>query len=470
LLSGLLGQSWDDFLQLGTYQLPSTPGPLPSDPGHTCPKNSIERAVISRLGEHYKPFLNEVANWVVTPGGNIVVLGYPDLIELPKYWPELDQKLGLCLGIGTGDATLLRGWAGDLNATIGQAVSGFDAEPASTRHNVTATFVDVNTGAPHSPSHIAYDNPNLFEPSSGARHNVCASESWLNGISTIDYGAGSFHSKQQGENAMGALAAEVIRRLDWSHLSSPPEWAQYFFPTKPGRTCELVERPLVETVGNDTLTTTANRHLTLEAVKPHPTGFQYTVATQSYVGTTDVGPDAIVQPPTVQNFTLNYVLTPDGTIEAPQQTIAESGIDFRILGFIVYPPANVLQAGGSLTTTVTGEVWSSVPSIESQIRAAVTPGHNSMNFRLGFKVAGIIPRLIKTPAGTFRSVVGLEVSLISVSELDAAPGQPSGSQIASAFRSLSGTTEVWYAKDVGIIQTVTKSLFGTDTLSLQSCS
>ena len=124
-----LGQSWDDF---PTRDIPAAVDswtPLPSDPGHTCPKNSIERAVISRLGEHYKPFLNEVANWVVTPGGNIVVLGYPDLIELPKYWPELDQRLGLCLGIGTGDAMLLRGWAGDLNATIGQAVSASTRSP-----------------------------------------------------------------------------------------------------------------------------------------------------------------------------------------------------------------------------------------------------------------------------------------------------------------------------------------------------
>jgi hypothetical protein len=74
---------------------------------------------------------------------------------------------------------------------------------AQQRH---AMFVDVNTGQPDGPSHIALDNPDLFEPSGGPRHNLCSSDSRINGVTTIDGTNGSFHPKQQGQDAMGALA------------------------------------------------------------------------------------------------------------------------------------------------------------------------------------------------------------------------------------------------------------------------
>jgi len=195
----------------------------PTDPGHNCPKDSIVRSIIAdKVGARYPGFLDEVANKAMIEGGNIVVLGYPDLIEDPQFWPGLDKFLGMCMGILAHDTQLIRAWAGDLNATIGQAVSTFDSQPPTSRRDVEATFVDVNTGQPASPSHIAVTNQNLFEPSSGPRHNICASESWLNGVSAIDGLAGSFHPKQQGQDAMGHLAAAVISKLDWSQLSPGP--------------------------------------------------------------------------------------------------------------------------------------------------------------------------------------------------------------------------------------------------------
>jgi hypothetical protein len=74
-------------------------------------------------------------------------------------------------------------------------------------NGVHLTFVDVNSGGS---AGIARSDRSLFEPSSGARHNLCSSQPWLNGFSSIDYGSGSFHPKQAGHDAMGALAAQVI--------------------------------------------------------------------------------------------------------------------------------------------------------------------------------------------------------------------------------------------------------------------
>jgi hypothetical protein len=211
-LSQVLREIVDDWVPVGTGT-----SPLPSNSNHTCPSKSVIRQRIAALGSAYPAFLTKVATNAVAPGGNIVLLGYPDLIELPKYWSSRNQHLGSCFGIGTDDATLLRGWAGDLNATLGEAVKRFDAESAGERDNVEAVFVDVNSGG----GIISSNDPNLFEPAHGTRHNLCSSDSWLNGITTIDYGNGSFHPKQAGADAQGALAAEVIAKLNWSQLPTP---------------------------------------------------------------------------------------------------------------------------------------------------------------------------------------------------------------------------------------------------------
>jgi hypothetical protein len=195
--------------------------PLPSDPGHTCPSASIIEKRISALGGSattpgsYRYFLNQVANTAVNPGGNIVVLGYPELIELPKFWAEWEQLLGTCWGMSKGDANELRGIAGDLNATIGQAVADVNKTPPNGVH---LRFVDVNTGT----QSIAPNDPHLFESSSGPRHNLCSSDPWINGLSTIDLPYGSFHPKQAGLDNEGALAAQGIGGLDWSGLLPVP--------------------------------------------------------------------------------------------------------------------------------------------------------------------------------------------------------------------------------------------------------
>jgi hypothetical protein len=196
--------------------------PLPSDLGHTCPAEATLRAQIAELGAgvgvtgSYRAFLTEVATQVVSPGGNIVVLGYPELVEDPKFWSTWEKLIGACWGISAADATELRGVAGDLNATIGQAVADIDkAAP----HGVHLRFVDVNTGA----AGVNPADPNLFEPSAGTRHNLCSADSWINGWSSIDWVRGSFHPKQEGLDHEGALAASVISGLDWSRLTQPTQ-------------------------------------------------------------------------------------------------------------------------------------------------------------------------------------------------------------------------------------------------------
>jgi cyclophilin family peptidyl-prolyl cis-trans isomerase len=194
-----------------------------------CPAEAEIRQRIDDLGRSgntvegerlrgYKEFLIDVANRVAMPGGNIVVVGYPELIEEAKFWPSANQALGICQGVRRGDAPVLRGTAGLLNQAIGEAVN----QVAAQRPNgVSLTFVDVNTGN----NEVGFDNPDLFEPSRGKRHNLCAAEPWLNGITT---GASSgefrpersFHPTQEGHDHQGALVAARIKKLTWSGLTA----------------------------------------------------------------------------------------------------------------------------------------------------------------------------------------------------------------------------------------------------------
>ncbi|NNN09004.1 MAG: hypothetical protein HKL85_07410 [Acidimicrobiaceae bacterium] len=196
------------------------PGIAKSDPHHSCPSDAYIRGLISRkLGSQYQNFLTKVANSAVVSGGNIVVMGYPELIDLPKFWPKIFQHLGFCQGIGTGDAIQLRGDAGALNAAIGN-----DVAVVNTAHpnGVHLTFINPVSG--DSANSISPSDPLLFEPSTGTRHELCSpgNDSWMNGLS-IHLQTRSFHPNQAGETSMGELAATVIARLSFeSAAKSPP--------------------------------------------------------------------------------------------------------------------------------------------------------------------------------------------------------------------------------------------------------
>ena len=187
-----------------------------------CPSDSSVRQKIHLLGTTgvykgslhipaYPTFLKHVANTAVVSGGNVVVMGYPELVEDPTLWTSGRQN---CYGITAGEARTIRGWAGDLNATIGQSVGEVNALPMTERNGVHFTFIDPVTG--QADTGITKQNVNLFEPSVGSRHELCSDgQWWLNGITLLHLKTRSFHPNQTGEDAMGALAAEVIPRLTW---------------------------------------------------------------------------------------------------------------------------------------------------------------------------------------------------------------------------------------------------------------
>lgn len=185
-----------------------------STPIAGCPPDGLVRDAIDAVAGGYRVFLGRVAQEFMNSGGNVVVVGYPALIEDPGRWSGIARVVGLCQGINATGARRIRGWAGALNAAIGGAVRDVNAERPNGVH---FTFVNVQDGAGNAqPFGNPRTNPNLFEPDgSSDRHNLCGTAPWMNGI-----GGGAFHPTIQGHQAEANLISPIITHLDWSTLTT----------------------------------------------------------------------------------------------------------------------------------------------------------------------------------------------------------------------------------------------------------
>jgi hypothetical protein len=184
-----------------------------SAPGHKCPEDSwVRQQIAQEIGAPFASFLGQVAGKAVVPGGNIVVLGYPDLMANPTSWPAGNRSADSCDGITEADAAQLRGEAGDLDARIAHDVAVVAAEHPNGVH---LTFLGVNTGGKAGSVVIPRSDPYLFEPAASGSHNLCgAGAAWLNGIDGSDLDQ-SFHPSLPGNVAEGRLLAQLLPHLDW---------------------------------------------------------------------------------------------------------------------------------------------------------------------------------------------------------------------------------------------------------------
>lgn len=184
-----------------------------SAPGHKCPEDAwVRQKIAQELGAPYVAFLRHLAQEAVVPGGDVVVLGYPDLLATPTSWPAADRSADSCQGITEADARQLRSEAGDLNDTLAHDVAVVNAAHPNGVH---LSFLAVNTGGQVGPVTIPRDDPYLFEPAAAGSHDLCGSgAAWLNGIEMLDLDR-SFHPDLPGNVAEGHLLAQVLPHLDW---------------------------------------------------------------------------------------------------------------------------------------------------------------------------------------------------------------------------------------------------------------
>jgi lysophospholipase L1-like esterase len=157
----------------------------------------------------------------VNPGGDVIVAGYPHLIEEYTRWSDWQGTVGACHGIQSYDVGMLRSATGYLNQQIALAVA--DADQRHQGDGVRFHFLDIS------------QDPYEWSDDPGSRHGLCSQDPWLNGQTTsVESGdfriLRSFHPTQTGHDNTGRVLAEMIRR-DVTFDDAPPP------PTVPPPAC-----------------------------------------------------------------------------------------------------------------------------------------------------------------------------------------------------------------------------------------
>lgn len=179
------------------------------------------------------PALYDYAATRVRPGGDVIVLGYPQVVEEVGRWDRWRRNvIGNCEGIQAYDVGMLRSAAGYLNQQIALAVQAADARHAPS--GVHFTFDDISTKV-----YETGDSP-------GERHALCSNTPWLNGQTTsISSGdvrtTRSFHPTQQGHDATASDLAQVLR-YD-VHFDDAPRGAEAMARLSSAQVPSLCEHP-----------------------------------------------------------------------------------------------------------------------------------------------------------------------------------------------------------------------------------
>jgi hypothetical protein len=153
----------------------------------------------------------EIVKEAVKPGGHVVVLGYPNLVEESGKWTWRLAAGNRCHRLRRSDANMLRSATGYLNEQIALAVQAAN----NNDNGVHFDWIDV---------------AKIYENDQTGHHGLCTGQPWLNGLTIGSAGpdAGklairpkrSFHPNQLGHDAVGKTLANVIGNLTWDTPSS----------------------------------------------------------------------------------------------------------------------------------------------------------------------------------------------------------------------------------------------------------
>jgi hypothetical protein len=160
--------------------------------------------------------LDDVAA-VVEPGGDVVVTGYPQIVEEVARWDRWRRNvLANCEGILSRDVGGLRGVTGYLNEQIARSVAR--ANKLHRGDGVRFHFVDIA------------NDPYEYSDEPNTRHALCAPVPWLSGrtsgITSGDWWEWnrSFHPKQVGHTNTGRVVAALVRdRVKFDDRPPAPE-------------------------------------------------------------------------------------------------------------------------------------------------------------------------------------------------------------------------------------------------------
>lgn len=159
--------------------------------------NSAEFSGVITLPRLYATVARHVEN-----GGDVLITGYPNIIEEVARWGwRRNLNLG-CEFIQSSDVGMLRSVTGYLNEQIARSVE--EADKKFRADGVRFHFID-----------IAHD-PYEFSDRPSDRHGLCTHDQWLNGFSTgLTSGRfrveASYHPNQKGHDNTARVVAAFVR-------------------------------------------------------------------------------------------------------------------------------------------------------------------------------------------------------------------------------------------------------------------
>jgi pimeloyl-ACP methyl ester carboxylesterase len=246
-----------------------------------------------------------------------------------------------------------------------------------------------------------------------------------------------------------AVALEDVTFLPAT--SGPNEWSSYL-PVIAGRTCTY---RATSTVGQ--FTSVAQQTSVIPSAQLEADGVHFSI--RSTTTTTTTGPGTTPQAQS-QMLTYFYALANNGTVRVSPGNIAKSGLSFTYSGFEVWPTVAALRQGQSITTTMTARFSATTAALRAELNKALN-GQDSIDSTVTFKV-GPAPPIgpIVTQAGTFTNTIGVRVVLVSEHEAHAPAGTDAQViKVAHAFGP--GTTDVYFARGIGIVETKQSGLLAS---------
>ena len=166
---------------------------------------------------------------------------------------------------------------------------------------------------------------------------------------------------------------------------------------------------------------------------------------------------------------VGYVLGTDGLLRSEPQLFNRGNLEADADGFIVYPSIKEVREGKSASSSMTASVRSSDPETQAELEDSLEPGESEMEMRIDYKVAGFPPEEISTPAGTFTDVVGVSVEIEDVEALNAnEEARRDMDGMAELVKAFGGTPTVWFARDVGVVQTeIEGGMMGDEAMAIR---
>ena len=232
-----------------------------------------------------------------------------------------------------------------------------------------------------------------------------------------------------------------------------PHWREYM-PVREGQVCTYSSTGEVMGI---TAKTVLTQKYTDVREEPDGTHFMLESATETATSTEEQYGEAEGLPSLSETESLEYVLGADGLLRSEPQLFNRGNLEANVDGFIVYPSIKEVREGKSASSSMTASVRSSDPATQAELEESLETGESEMKVRLDYKVTGVPPEEVSTPSGTFTDVVGVSIEIEDIEMLnanEAARREMDG--IAELLTDLSGTPIVWFARDVGVVQTETE--------------